>query len=461
MPNQYDLTNEYVSSTYGRVLQIVSSSLYDGFGNSVFIHSGSSLHIREEVTVTQQTSSYNYSLLQGAQSGSSVEIYYNGQLLNLTSYSNVGPLYTLDSNLEVYAGDVLTFIYYVNNTSGSGGGSSTSSSYSDYAATASYLLGSISSASYSTYAETASYVVSSSYSNNSDQSISSSYAPAQPTSSYSMMALSASWAPGGGSSISSSYSNNSSTSDNSISSSHSIISDTASYFNGNIVTSSYSVSSSYSNIALSASYAPTPDTASYSINSLSSSWAPVQISSSYSLSSSYAPSQPTSSYAINSLTASYAKTVDVQSTASYSISSSQADYANTASYYNGSVVSSSHSTTSSYSAFNPYIVTIGSRISTEDTYITAGSKGYKHIGYPCTIVKARTISGGTGSIDINIKRNGSLLGNINITSNTGSYDTALSGWTTQLNTDDLIEFYVSGSSVYITDVTIFIDIKAR
>ena len=80
MPNQYDLTNEYVSSTYGRVLQIVSSSLYDGFGNSVFIHSGSSLHIREEVTITQQTSSYNYSLLQGALSGSSVEIYYNGQM---------------------------------------------------------------------------------------------------------------------------------------------------------------------------------------------------------------------------------------------------------------------------------------------------------------------------------------------------------------------------------------------
>lgn len=394
MPNQYDLTNNYVSDTYGRVVQIASSSFYDGYGNPIMILSGSSLHIREEITVTQQTSSYNYSLLQGAQSGSSVEIYYNGQLLNLSSYSNVGPLYTLNSDFEVYGGDILTFIYYVNNTSGSGGGSSISSSYSDYAVTASYLLGSIASASFAQNALTASYFVgsieSASYSN---YAVSSSYVPIQATASYS---------------ISSSYSNKSSLADSTTS-------------------SSYSVSSSY---------APPFPTSSYSLQALSASWAP----GGSSISSSYSNNSSTSDSAIS---------------ASYSI------MASTASYYNGNVISSSYSTTSSYSTFNPYIVTIGSSISTEDTYITAGSKGYKHIGYPSTIVKTRTISGQTGSIDINIKRNGSLLGNINITSNTGSYDTSLSGWTTQLDTDDLIEFYVSGSSVYITDVTIFIDIKAR
>lgn len=433
MPNQFDLTNEYVSSTYGRVVQIVSSSLYDGFGNLLYLNSGSSLYVREETTIVSQTSSFAYSLSQTPQSGSLVNIFYNGILLSQSSYSNVGPNYTLSSDLIVYENDILTFLYYANNPSGSGGGSSTSSSYSDYAATASYLLGSISSASYSLYAvsssmaatasyyngtvissshavnadtssyvrnaESASYyggsVISSSYASSSSYSNSSSYAPAQPTSSYSLMALSASWAPPPGATISSSYSNNSSISDIAISASNAAIANTASYYNGAVESSSYSISSSRSE---------------FSNNS------------------------------------------------------------NTASYYNGSVISSSYANTSSYSnqslsssysTFVPYIQTIGSRISTEDSYITAGSKGYKHIGFNSSIVKARTITNETGSIDVNIKRNGTLLGNINITNSTGSYDNVLSGWTSQLNEDDLIEFYVSGSSTYITDITIFIDIKAR
>jgi hypothetical protein len=53
------------------------------------------------------------------------------------------------------------------------------------------------------------------------------------------------------------------------------------------------------------------------------------------------------------------------------------------------------------------------------------------------------------------------LGNIHISNNINLYDNTLVGWTTQLEEDDLIEFYVSGSSVYITDITIFMDIKAR
>lgn len=486
MPNQFDLTNEYVSSTYGRVVQIVSSSLYDGFGNLVYLNFGANISTREEVIIGATTSSYSYTLAQTPQSGSVALIYYNGILLNQSSYSSTGSIYTLDSNFEVYTDDILTFLY---TTSGSGGGSSTSSSYSDYAATASYLLGSISSASYSNYAVTASYANTASYYNgpvtSASYALSASYAPVPETSSYSLFALSASWAPGSNS-ISSSYSVSSSYSDMAASSSYAISSswapfqqsssfaetaNTASYYNGTVISSSHAINSDTS------SYIRNAESASYYGGSVASS--SYASTSSYSNSSSYAPAQPTSSYSLMALSASWAPPPGATISSSYSnnsstsdvaISASNAVIASTASYYNGNVESSSYADTSSYSnqslsssysTFVPYIQTIGSRISTEDSYITAGSKGYKHIGFKSSIVKARTITNETGSIDVNIKRNGTLLGNINITSSTGSYDNILSGWTSQLNEDDLIEFYVSGSSTYITDITIFIDIKAR
>lgn len=105
--------------------------------------------------------------------------------------------------------------------------------------------------------------------------------------------------------------------------------------------------------------------------------------------------------------------------------------------------------------------TIGARIYTDDTFITAGSKGYKHIAYDADIVKTRTIANTSGSIDVNIRRNGTTLGTISLSNQSSSLDTTLTGWTTQLNTNDLIEFYVSQSSTYITDITIFIDIQSR
>jgi hypothetical protein len=54
-----------------------------------------------------------------------------------------------------------------------------------------------------------------------------------------------------------------------------------------------------------------------------------------------------------------------------------------------------------------------------------------------------------------------ILSLTSLTNQSSSLDTTLTGWTTQLNTDDLLEFYVSQSSLYITDLTIFIDIQAR
>lgn len=136
-----------------------------------------------------------------------------------------------------------------------------------------------------------------------------------------------------------------------------------------------------------------------------------------------------------------------------------ASFALTASYISGSnSISSSYSLTSSFST---NIQTIGIRIKTFDSFIEAGSKGFRHIGYNSNIIKISAISNIEGNIDLNIKRNNSLLGNFNLTNQSSSIDSTLTSWTTQLNTDDFVEFVVSGNSTYITDLTFFMDIQNR
>lgn len=131
----------------------------------------------------------------------------------------------------------------------------------------------------------------------------------------------------------------------------------------------------------------------------------------------------------------------------------------------GSVISASYSVTSSFSenggGSGGGLQTVGIRIVTQDNYITEGSKGYRHIGFNSNIIKVRGIANTTGSIDLNIKRNSSLLGNYQLQNQTGSIDTTLTGWNTTLNNNDLIEFYVSQSSTYITDLTFFMDLQNR
>lgn len=164
------------------------------------------------------------------------------------------------------------------------------------------------------------------------------------------------------------------------------------------------------------------------------------------------------SNAINSQTASYVTGNNIFGTVANATNAETASYI-TGSVFDGNnlVLSSSFAQTASYT---PYNQTIGARITTEDFYITAGSKGYRHVAIPSRITKIRTIANTIGSIDVNIRRDGTNLGNINLTNQSASLDTTLSGWTTGLNTNDLIEFYVSQSSVYITDITIFIDTQA-
>jgi hypothetical protein len=137
-----------------------------------------------------------------------------------------------------------------------------------------------------------------------------------------------------------------------------------------------------------------------------------------------------------------------------------ASFATTASYVLNAI-SSSFSSTASYSDFSPTVYTIGARIYTENLYIENGSKGYRHIGSNGDIVKVITLANTNGNINMEIRRNGTILGTSSLFNQSSSIDSTLSGWTTNLNTDDLIEFYVPSSSIYINDFSIFIDIKTK
>jgi len=181
----------------------------------------------------------------------------------------------------------------------------------------------------------------------------------------------------------------------------------------------------------------------------------LNLTASYALTASYvsgSTQNATSSYA---LTASYVQNA---------ISASYITTAQTASYFNGSVSTSSYALTASYVSNIPtssYVGTIGFKISSEGLNIQEGSKGYRHIAYDCNIFKYRIISNNEGNINVNIKRNNSLLGNISLNNQSSSLDSTLSGWIKELNENDLIEFYISGSSLYINDVTLFLDVINR
>lgn len=170
----------------------------------------------------------------------------------------------------------------------------------------------------------------------------------------------------------------------------------------------------------------------------------------------------TSSYVLNAQTSSFVTTSSFNSfTSSYNTGSFTGSFTG---QFNGTATSASYALTASYAlnagGISTLIDSIGARVYTDDTFITAGSKGYKHIPYNANIIKTRTIANTNGYIDINIKRNGTTLGTISLSNQSSSLDTTLSGWTTLLNEDDLIEFYVSQSSTYITDISIFIDIQS-
>lgn len=95
---QYDLTNNKISFTYGRVVQVVSGSYYDGFGNPLNLPGYQSIS-----NITANTSSYNvtfddYTILCDASSGSmdiilpAPTVSTSGKLFNIKKIDSTGNL---------------------------------------------------------------------------------------------------------------------------------------------------------------------------------------------------------------------------------------------------------------------------------------------------------------------------------------------------------------------------------
>lgn len=115
---QYDLTNNKISFTYGRVVQVVSGSYYDGFGNPLNLPGYQSIS-----NITANTSSYNvtfddYTILCDASSGSldiilpTPTVSTGGKLFNIKKIDSTGNLvnvYVTDgSNIDYSVTQSLT-----------------------------------------------------------------------------------------------------------------------------------------------------------------------------------------------------------------------------------------------------------------------------------------------------------------------------------------------------------------
>ncbi len=122
---QYDLTNNKISETYGRVVQIVSGSYYDGLGNVLPI--GTSSVVISASTANFATTGSN--TFNGNQTISGSVIVTNGitgSLLGTSSYSlnSISSSYALTASYSDYAAtaglsqNAQDILIYVKNTSG-------------------------------------------------------------------------------------------------------------------------------------------------------------------------------------------------------------------------------------------------------------------------------------------------------------------------------------------------------
>lgn len=110
---EYDLTNNKISFTYGRVVQVVSGSYYDGFGNLLNLPGYQSIS-----NITANTSSYNvtfndYTILCDASSGSMDIILPtpssgSGKLFNIKKIDNTGNMVNVYSTDGSYIDFSLT-----------------------------------------------------------------------------------------------------------------------------------------------------------------------------------------------------------------------------------------------------------------------------------------------------------------------------------------------------------------
>jgi hypothetical protein len=184
----YDLTGQKVSFTYGRVVQVVSGSYYDGFGNVLPIGTSS--------VVTASTAGFattGSNIFIGNQTISGSLIVTNGitgSLYGTSSWANnvISSSYATTASYALNAGGGTTLItgstYPITSSWSNNTISASYALTASYATTASYALNSLT----ASYAATASYyngsVISSSY------SLSASYAPtnANLTASYAILA---------------------------------------------------------------------------------------------------------------------------------------------------------------------------------------------------------------------------------------------------------------------------------
>jgi hypothetical protein len=90
--------------------------------------------------------------------------------------------------------------------------------------------------------------------------------------------------------------------------------------------------------------------------------------------------------------------------------------------------------------------TIQAQIFSEGPTVTTGFKGYKTIGYNCTITSASIDSLYTGSITWGIRKNNATIATQSMSNNIYTLNTTLHNWTSSLQRGDLLQFYVTGSN---------------
>lgn len=122
-----------------------------------------------------------------------------------------------------------------------------------------------------------------------------------------------------------------------------------------------------------------------------------------------------------------------------------------------------YSTVNTYSATAFTKATIGITIDGGGSAITTGSKGYISIPYSCIINSNTIVANATGDIVIDIKKSTysgfpttasiCAAAKPTLAAAQKSTDSTLTGWTTTINSDDIIEFVVD-SAATITKATL-------
>ena len=108
----------------------------------------------------------------------------------------------------------------------------------------------------------------------------------------------------------------------------------------------------------------------------------------------------------------------------------------------------------------PAIDTFGVVVDGAGSIVTSGSKGFRYVPYACTITNAVLIGNTTGTAEFDVYRDssynlsGTTIGGISL--NNGQTAHGVSGFTTGLAENDILEFKINGSPESITRLSLFI-----